>query len=177
LYVGTDLGVYVSLDSGGSWQSLVADLPSTPVYDLTVHRREGELIAATHGRSLFLLDVRPIQAMSATVREAALTIFPIRPVRLTWRVRREVPPQPPRGIAMIHYWLSSAADVTVTIRSADGSAIRELTASGQPGVNVLEWDARGDNGRDTPPGTYEVEMVTAAGRATASVTLLPVEPR
>lgn len=177
LYVGTDLGVYVSLDSGRSWQSLVADLPSTPVYDLTVHRREGELIAATHGRSLFLLDVRPIQAMSAAVRESALTIFPIRPVRLTWRVRREVPPQTPRGIAMIHYWLSSATDVTVTIRSADGSAIRALTASGQPSVNVLEWDARGDNGRDTPPGTYGVEIVSSAGRATSSVTLLPVEPR
>jgi len=51
LYVGTDLGVYVSLDAGGSWHSLVANLPSTPVYDLVMHPREDELIAATHGPS------------------------------------------------------------------------------------------------------------------------------
>jgi photosystem II stability/assembly factor-like uncharacterized protein len=108
IYIGTDLGVYVSLDAGETWQSLVGDLPSTPVHDLVVHPREDELIAATHGRSLFLLDVRPVQALSDEMRSARVEVFPIRPVRLAWKVRREVPPQPPRGIAEIHYWLRSA---------------------------------------------------------------------
>jgi photosystem II stability/assembly factor-like uncharacterized protein len=61
LYVGTDLGVYVSGDGGGSWFSLSSTLPSTPVHDLDVHPREGELVIGTHGRSAFVLDLKPVR--------------------------------------------------------------------------------------------------------------------
>mgnify|MGYP001296039509 FL=1 len=75
LYVGTDAGVYVSLDRGASWQSLCADLPTTPVQDLVIHPREHELTIATHGRSMFLMDVRPLQALTDQVRAADLTFL------------------------------------------------------------------------------------------------------
>ena len=54
LYVGTELGVHVSFDDGAIWQSLQANLPVSPVYDLLVH--ENDLIIATHGRSFWILD-------------------------------------------------------------------------------------------------------------------------
>jgi photosystem II stability/assembly factor-like uncharacterized protein len=57
LYVGTDLGVYVSGDGGRSWHALSNGLPSTPVHDLDVHPRDGELVIGTHGRSVFVLDL------------------------------------------------------------------------------------------------------------------------
>ncbi|KPK74681.1 MAG: hypothetical protein AMJ79_13475 [Phycisphaerae bacterium SM23_30] len=62
LYVGTDLGVYTSLDRGKTWHSLCNNLPTTPVHDMVVHPQENELIIGTHGRSVFILDVKPIQA-------------------------------------------------------------------------------------------------------------------
>ena len=62
LYVGTDLGVYVSGDGGGSWYSLSPQLPSTPVHDLEVHPRDGELVIGTHGRSAFVLDLTEVRA-------------------------------------------------------------------------------------------------------------------
>ncbi|MCH8044074.1 MAG: hypothetical protein IID44_10205 [Planctomycetes bacterium] len=62
LYVGTDLGVYTSTDGGASWHSLCNHLPTTPAHDLAVHPRENELIVGTHGRSIFVLDVKEIQA-------------------------------------------------------------------------------------------------------------------
>lgn len=62
LYLGTTLGVYVSTDGGLRWQSLCNNLPTTTIYDLAVHPRENELIAGTHGRSVYLLDVSTIQA-------------------------------------------------------------------------------------------------------------------
>jgi photosystem II stability/assembly factor-like uncharacterized protein len=62
LYVGTDLGAYVSGDGGGLWHSLSATLPTTPVHDLDVHPREGELVAATHGRSVFVLELAAVRA-------------------------------------------------------------------------------------------------------------------
>ena len=54
LYAGGEFGVYVSFDEGARWQSLQLDLPITPVHDLVVH--EGDLVAATHGRSFWILD-------------------------------------------------------------------------------------------------------------------------
>ena len=72
LYIGTDLGVYASLDKGKSWHSLCLNLPTTPVYDLVVHPRDGELVAGTHGRSIYVMDIKPIQDFEM----AALT-YPI----------------------------------------------------------------------------------------------------
>ncbi len=60
LYVGTDLGVYVSLDRGNNWESLCNNLPTTPVHDLVVHPREFELVIGTHGRGVFIMDVKNI---------------------------------------------------------------------------------------------------------------------
>jgi photosystem II stability/assembly factor-like uncharacterized protein len=54
LYAGTETGVYVSWDDGGSWHSLRGNLPAVPVYDLAV--KEQDLVAATHGRSFWILD-------------------------------------------------------------------------------------------------------------------------
>ena len=61
LYVGTDLGVYTSLDRGATWYSLCNNLPTTPVHDIAVHPRENELVIGTHGRSVFVLDVKDVQ--------------------------------------------------------------------------------------------------------------------
>ncbi len=73
LYVGTDLGVCVSSDRGASWDALVAGLPNTFVHDLAVHPRDDVLVAGTHGRGVWVLDVRPIQDPEAAriAREAA----------------------------------------------------------------------------------------------------------
>ena len=60
LYVGTDLGVYVTLDQGKVWYSLCSGLPTTPVHDLVIHPRELELVIGTHGRGVFILDIKSI---------------------------------------------------------------------------------------------------------------------
>jgi len=61
LYVGTDLGVYVTLDAGASWHVLANSLPTTFVHDLIIHPRDDIMVIATHGRGMYALDVRPIQ--------------------------------------------------------------------------------------------------------------------
>jgi photosystem II stability/assembly factor-like uncharacterized protein len=56
VYVGTNGGVYVSLDSGENWNSLHANLPEVPVFDLKIHPQKGDVIIGTHGRSAFILE-------------------------------------------------------------------------------------------------------------------------
>ena len=62
LYVGTELGIHVSFDDGGSWQSLQGNLPVTPIYDFVV--KDTDLVIATHGRSFWILDdLTPLHQM------------------------------------------------------------------------------------------------------------------
>jgi photosystem II stability/assembly factor-like uncharacterized protein len=61
LYVGTDIGVYVTVDGGANWHVLGASLPSTFVHDLVVHPRDRVIVIATHGRGMWAMDAVPVQ--------------------------------------------------------------------------------------------------------------------
>ena len=67
LFVGTDLGVYASLDRGRSWRRFMESLPTVPVHDLRIHPRDRELIAGTHGRSIWIVDIAPLQDLTGNV--------------------------------------------------------------------------------------------------------------
>src|SRR3989304_3413695 len=75
LFVGTDVGVYASLDKGKTWAKVMTGLPTTPVLDLVIHPRDGELVAATHGRSFWIVDISALQQVDATVAAAPVHLF------------------------------------------------------------------------------------------------------
>ena len=76
LFVGTSVGVYASLNRGASWTKFMTGLPTVPVYDLKVHPRDNELIAATHGRGFYVVDVTPLQQMTTTAVASIVTDAP-----------------------------------------------------------------------------------------------------
>jgi len=76
LFVGTSVGVYASLDRGATWTKFMTGLPTVPVYDLKVHPRDNELIAATHGRSFWVVDITPLQQMTRTSIASIVTDAP-----------------------------------------------------------------------------------------------------
>jgi photosystem II stability/assembly factor-like uncharacterized protein len=71
LYVGTDLGVYVTMDGAESWHVLGSGLPITFVHDLIVHPRDDMIVIATHGRGMWALDARPVQGIEEPEEEPA----------------------------------------------------------------------------------------------------------
>ena len=75
LYAGTDMGVYISTDRGASWQVLGSGLPSTFVHDLKLHPRDNILVAATHGRGMFKIDLKSLTVSSSTRRAWAKSGF------------------------------------------------------------------------------------------------------
>jgi photosystem II stability/assembly factor-like uncharacterized protein len=62
LYVGTDLAVYASVDGGATWNVLGANLPTAYVHDLVIHPRDRVIVAATHGRGMWVMDAIPVQS-------------------------------------------------------------------------------------------------------------------
>ncbi|MEO9030185.1 MAG: glycosyl hydrolase, partial [Ktedonobacteraceae bacterium] len=78
LYAGTETGVYVSLNDGEQWQPLQLNLPVVPIHDLVV--KDSDLIAATHGRSFWVLDdITPLRQVSEQIEQSAVHLFTPRP--------------------------------------------------------------------------------------------------
>ncbi len=68
LYVGTDMGVFVTTDGGATWNALGGGLPTTYVHDLIVHPRDNMIVIATHGRGMWVLDAEPVNKKSERQR-------------------------------------------------------------------------------------------------------------
>jgi photosystem II stability/assembly factor-like uncharacterized protein len=86
LYLGTEFGIFASLDGGDSWFSLKNDLPTVAVRDIAVHPRENDLIIGTHGRGVWILDdISFLQEMSAQVLQEDMFVFSIRSSVFTYR--------------------------------------------------------------------------------------------
>lgn len=141
LYAGTDEGIFVSFNDGMNWAPLQQNLPTAWVTDLLVHG--DDLIAATQGRALWVLDdVEPLREIAAgTAQEPAHLFQPAH----AWRVHPDnnkdtpLPPETPAGEnppagAIIDYWLgaSSAGPVTLDIVDSDGRTIRHFSSEQVP---------------------------------------------
>jgi photosystem II stability/assembly factor-like uncharacterized protein len=82
LFLGTEFGLYVSFDAGKRWNKWKHGLPTASVMDLAIHPREHDLIIATHGRALYVIDdIRPLRGLKARPADAALTLFDIAPAQ------------------------------------------------------------------------------------------------
>ena len=136
LFAGTERGVWVSFDDGASWQTLRRNLPMVPVHDLAI--KDGDLVAATHGRSFWILDdISPLrQLVKATPREAAHLFKPRDAYRVYWDGGFQLPANeahpvgknPPSGV-MIYYWLKDKdRRVTLDILDARGRLIRSFSS-------------------------------------------------
>ena len=185
LYVGTDLGVYVSLDRGTSWHSLVNNLPTTPVHDLVVHPRDNELVIGTHGRSAFVLDVSPIQHYTQEVAAMPGYLFEIAPAVLGFPDGRSGAYRhgASAGEAIFTFTLQRSSPVTITIMNAGGDAARVLEYHAERGFNVVRWnlspgDGTGPRGSFSPypryvdPGSYSVRIVAGDVILERSLTVL-----
>jgi len=155
LYVGTETGIFLTLDRGESWRRLQANLPSVRVDEITLHERDNAMIVATHGRALFILDhLEPIQQYNSA-RMADAQLFSI-PTALQFKMMDDkndefwghqyfVGENPPAE-AVVQYYLDDDVDeLALRISDASGTVVRELTAPEsrrQPGIRTLCWDQR-----------------------------------
>jgi photosystem II stability/assembly factor-like uncharacterized protein len=129
LFAGMEFGLWVSQDRGATWSQLKNNFPTVPVDDIQIHARENDLLLATHGRSIWVLDdMTPLEKMDASLATSGVTFFPPHPATLWFlRTRRWSSGQksftaknPPYG-ALINYYLQTAIppEVKKTDKEAD----------------------------------------------------------
>jgi photosystem II stability/assembly factor-like uncharacterized protein len=175
LFAGGEFGLYISFDRGENWQELKNNLPRVPVDDIQIHPRENDLILATHGRSVWILDsISGLEQMTATVSDSPLRVFDVRPATM-WRLARKRDfdgfetfwgANPPNG-AIIDFWTKSkpdTKDVKITIADASGKQVATIKPESLiAGMNRVVWNLHYD--RAVPPTRQELE---AAARQAAS---------
>ncbi|MES2123739.1 MAG: hypothetical protein V4503_03530 [Gemmatimonadota bacterium] len=155
LYVGSDVGAFVSVDAGNSWQKFMSGLPTVPVHDLKIQPRDRELIAGTHGRAIWVVDIAPMpQLADSATRAAKLVVFKPR-TAVQYGERRvngeDVGQAAFRGTsapygADIAYRVTGATSRTerasITILDVAGDTIQTLTGSGANGLQHVTWNFR-----------------------------------
>jgi photosystem II stability/assembly factor-like uncharacterized protein len=202
LYAGTETGLWFSYDEGVHWTRLTNGLPVAPVYDFQVQRRFDDLVVATHGRSIWVLDdLHPLQEMTSRIASTPLHLFTLRNAyryRISSVGDRELrsPSQfmgenPPYG-ADINFWLTKPGAVRVQVR-ANNRVIRTIDVrNAVAGLNRVWWNLRygaiapvkdfvpwqggGFEGPLVLPGTYTVR-VTASGHSVVGTVHVLEDPR
>ena len=158
LFVGTDVGAYVSANRGASWHRFMAGLPTVPVPDLQIHPRDQELVAGTHGRSIWAVDISPLEELTDDILVADAHLF-------TPKTAYQLIDKPdghmgggaelghmffqsnsvPHGAEIIYYVGPKAerGRAQITITDVMGDTVRTMSGIGRSGLHRVNWNFQG----------------------------------
>ncbi len=138
LYLGTDNGVYVSLNRGENWQAFSEGLPNVAYHDLVIQPEANDLVLGTHGRSIYIADISLLQS----VKENELIIAEVEPVQYSsrwgssWSQWSEVN----EPSVAIQFYSPKAENLIISIQTEDGTELQNYAVDAVKGVNVFEYD-------------------------------------
>ena len=201
LFLGTELGLFVSVDGGQTWARYEVGFPEVAVRDLAIHPREHDLIIATHGRGIWILDdITPLRALTPDVLEADLALLPTRRAVMTLSGSlQQFPGQdefvgrnPPQAASIVYYQRKRHifGDLKLEIYDADGELISTLPGGKVRGINRVDWPMRlpppklppatslvqAFSGPRVPEGTYTYKLIKGKNTYEGQVSLVP-DPR
>jgi photosystem II stability/assembly factor-like uncharacterized protein len=201
LYLGTEMGLWISIDGGAHWARFDGGLPRVPVMDLKIHPREGDLLIGTHGRGAWIIDdLQPLRALTPQVMDADFTILPTEDgVQTIDATLQDFPgddefaaPNPPDSAAIAYYLKKRhvTGPFEIAVYDAQGKLITKLPAGGRVGINVVPWPMRlkapkvppgndivpATDGPRVPEGTYTYKVTKGTQTYSGQVKLV-ADPR
>ncbi len=153
LFLGTEMGLFATLDGGQNWFRMKNKIPEYVLArDIQIHPRTHDLIIATHGRGILIVDdISPIRNLKKETAEKNVVLFPNAPITLTMgqfggggfpSTGGWVAPNPP-SIPPIKYYLKdrvSSGEVKVDIYDVEGKLVQSIPGSKRKGVNMVDWN-------------------------------------
>ena len=153
LFAGTEFGLFLSLDGGGSWKRFSNNLPKAPVREVVVHPRDHALVIATHGRGIYIIDdLTPLRLLTPEIAEKDFHYFETGPTYL--KLPRGGRPfggagnfsgENPDESASITYYLKKRhtfGKMSLAVYSPEGELIRELPGGKSAGINIVALPTR-----------------------------------
>lgn len=153
LYLGTEFGLYISVDQGTSWKRFSNNLPKTPVHDLALPTNEDDLVIGTHGRGIYIIDdLAPIRQLSDEIVNSTLAFFDQDPAV----VKNMAMGRPftgagkyagsnPSNVATISYYMKKRhvfGKMTLDVYDDKGNWVANLPAGKSKGINIVQLPLR-----------------------------------
>ena len=172
LFVGTEFGLFVSIDGGKAWAQFKGSrFPAVAVRDLAIHPRENDLVLATHGRGIWIIDdITPWRALSPELLTQEAAFVSARPVQQRIDANGGWPsgaasftgPNPPDAAVITYYQRSRHlfGKLKIEVLDASGRVVDEVPASKRPGLNRVIWSMR-----EKPPRVPPRRRSQVPGRA------------
>jgi photosystem II stability/assembly factor-like uncharacterized protein len=167
LFVGTEYGLFGTLDGGRTWHHLKNGIPpKVLVHDLVIHPRERELVVGTHGRGIYVIDVAALEEMTEAARAEPLYLCTVRPT-VAWKEPKDEAkdpptfrgPNPPYGAVIDFLQTDVGEPVSVVILDKDGKTVAKLTGGQNIGLHRVVWNLRADDsGQLVATGEYIVRV-------------------
>jgi photosystem II stability/assembly factor-like uncharacterized protein len=151
LFLGTELGLWISIDAGTTWSEFTgSNFPKVAVRDLQIHPRDGDLVLATHGRGIWIIDdLTPLRALTQEVMSKTVAFLPGRPVQQRLPAQGGwvdgdavfVGQNPPSGATVNYYQRSRHLFGKLKLEVLDdrGKVVDTLNASNRRGINRVGW--------------------------------------
>ena len=142
LYIGTDNGLYISLDKGDSYMLMDKDLPAVAIHDIVIHPTANEMVVGTHGRSIYVADVAHLQALTPTVLGKEIYAFGLDNIKQStrWGTRRNMWRKINEPSVQIPFYTKNSGKVTINIQSEDGVTLKSMNMPASKGVNYVAYD-------------------------------------
>jgi len=151
LFAGTEFGMFVSLDAGAHWETFMNGYPTVRTDDILVHPRDGDLVVASHGRSLWIADdITPLEQLTPALLAQDVALFDIRPaIAYLFDFRNDTDvggdkrfegENAPRGTAISYYLKNPAqGDVKLSIVNGAGQTLCTSTGPSSAGLHRIQW--------------------------------------
>ncbi len=180
LYAGTHFGVFASFDQGEHWVR-IGDIPSVRVDDIQIHPRTSDLVIATHGRSIAIIDDSvPFREFTPEIAAKPIHLFSVRSVTARYLQPGFVDSsgkgvyrgENPAEGALFTVWLREfmGDETKIAVTTASGQPVANLKAPGTPGFTRLTWDLRPTKDVRVEYGGEKPERFVPAGDYTAELT-------
>jgi hypothetical protein len=203
LFLGTEFGLFVSIDGGKAWAQFKGGrFPAVAVRDMAIHPRENDLVLATHGRGIWIIDdITPLRALTPDLLTQEASFVSARPVQQRIEANGGWPEgaatftgdNPPDAAVITYYQRSRHlfGKLKIEVLDASGRVVDDLPASKRPGLNRVTWSMHAKPPRVPPaaqlafagtrgprflPGVYTVRM-TKAGKVSETKLTIGLDRR
>lgn len=185
LFLGTEFGLFITIDGGQQWTRFTGDLPKVSVRDMVFQERENDLVIATHGLGIFIIDdITPLQQLTADKLSEPMVFLNSRPYKLgylggyqSFNGDDDFRGRNPSSVVNITYYLKKRhifGDMFIEVYNPEGELIKNLPAGKRKGINRVEWRMMMEKpkvpssvkllgwamqGPSYPPGEYLVKII------------------
>ncbi len=185
IFLGTELGLYVTIDGGQQWTRFTGNLPKVSVRDMVFQTRENDLVLATHGRGIYIIDdITPLQQLTTERLNENLVFLDSRPYKLghlggvqAFNGDDDFRGDNPSTVVNITYYMKKRhifGDMFLEVFNEDGEKIKTLPAGKRKGINRVKWRMVMEKpkvpssvqllgwamqGPSYPPGDYLVKII------------------